>query len=92
MEMEMKMKMKMWSKPFESSTASERRPSRAALLRAMLMSAELEFLMEALATAFNRPGPLLVHLRIASGSRPGLGWPTLGPLEVALRFKAFLGG
>ena len=79
-------------KPLEFSDASERQASRSALLRAMLMSAELEFLMEALATAFNRPGPLLVHLRIAPGSRPGLGRPGLGPVEVATRFKAFLGG
>ena len=49
-------------------------------------------LERALATAFDRPGPRLVHLRIAPGSRPGLGRPRLGPVEVAARFKAFLGG
>ncbi len=49
-------------------------------------------LEQALASAFEQPGPLLIHLRIAPGSKPGLGRPSLGPVEVAARFKAFLGG
>src|SRR5215213_3609738 len=38
------------------------------------------------------PGPALIHLRIAPGSMAKLGRPTVGPAEVAQRFKAFLAG
>ena len=40
--------------------------------------------------ALQNPGPHLIHMRIASGSLPYLGRPTITPQEVALRFKAFL--
>jgi phosphonopyruvate decarboxylase len=42
--------------------------------------------------AAGRPGPALIHLRIAPGSMAKLGRPTVGPAEVAQRFKAFLAG
>ncbi len=38
------------------------------------------------------PGPHLIHARIAPGSLPNLGRPTVKPFEVARRFKAFLAG
>ena len=40
--------------------------------------------------ALQNPGPHLIHMRIASGSLPYLGRPTIAPQEVAVRFKAFL--
>lgn len=48
-------------------------------------------LREALAQAFAHDGPTLVHLRIAPGSMPGLGRPTVKPPEVARRLRALLG-
>ncbi|MBW8271374.1 phosphonopyruvate decarboxylase [Caldovatus aquaticus] len=42
--------------------------------------------------ATSRPGPALIHLRIAPGSLAKLGRPTVRPPEVARRFKAFLAG
>ncbi|MBX6375148.1 MAG: phosphonopyruvate decarboxylase [Acetobacteraceae bacterium] len=42
--------------------------------------------------ATGRPGPTLIHLRIAPGSMAKLGRPTVRPPEVAQRFKAFLAG
>ncbi|KOG86967.1 hypothetical protein ADK38_28070, partial [Streptomyces varsoviensis] len=41
-------------------------------------------------TALARPGPHLLHARIAPGSPPGLGRPTVTPYEVARRFRHFL--
>lgn len=35
-------------------------------------------------------GPAMIHIRIAPGSIPNLGRPTMKPYEVARRFKAFL--
>jgi phosphonopyruvate decarboxylase len=46
----------------------------------------------ALREAMARPGPALIHLRIAPGSMAKLGRPTVPPPEVARRFKAFLAG
>ena len=37
-----------------------------------------------------QPGPSMIHLHIAPGSMEKLGRPTVGPAEVARRFKAFL--
>ena len=42
--------------------------------------------------AAGHAGPALIHLRIAPGSMAKLGRPTVGPAEVAQRFKAFLAG
>lgn len=36
------------------------------------------------------PGPALIHIRITPGSMTKLGRPTIGPADVARRFKAFL--
>jgi phosphonopyruvate decarboxylase len=44
----------------------------------------------ALASALRSPGPHLIHARIATGSIENLGRPTISPIEVAHRFKAFL--
>jgi phosphonopyruvate decarboxylase len=44
----------------------------------------------ALRAAAGRPGPTLVHARIAPGSMAKLGRPTVAPHEVARRFKRFL--
>ena len=44
----------------------------------------------ALAAAFAKPGPHLIHLRIKPGSMANLGRPTIAPDEVAQRFRAFL--
>tara|TARA_A100001015_G_scaffold315320_1_gene426877 strand:- start:1399 stop:2541 length:1143 start_codon:yes stop_codon:yes gene_type:complete len=41
-------------------------------------------------SAFCRPGPHLIHLKIKPGSRSNLGRPTIGPDIVATRFKDFL--
>ena len=35
-------------------------------------------------------GPCLIHMRVRPGSMKDLGRPTIGPAEVALRFKEFL--
>ncbi len=35
-------------------------------------------------------GPCLIHMRVLPGSMKNLGRPTIGPAEVALRFKEFL--
>ena len=51
---------------------------------------ELAGLTEALTECLERPGPHLVHLRIAPGSPKDLGRPTVKPHEVAKRFKAFV--
>ncbi len=47
---------------------------------------------DALRASFAQPGPNLIHLRIARGSMDNLGRPTIGPADVAVRFKAFLVG
>jgi phosphonopyruvate decarboxylase len=44
----------------------------------------------ALATALAAPGPSLIHLRIAPGTRKPLARPTVSPVEVARRFRRFL--
>jgi phosphonopyruvate decarboxylase len=44
----------------------------------------------AVSTALARPGPSLVHVRIAPGSLANLGRPTIKPPEAAQRFRAFL--
>ena len=46
----------------------------------------------AIRDAAGHAGPALIHLRIAPGSMAKLGRPTVGPAEVAQRFKAFLAG
>jgi len=51
---------------------------------------DLAGLDAALRTALAEPGPHLVHLRIAPGSLAKLGRPTVGPAEVARRFRDFL--
>jgi phosphonopyruvate decarboxylase len=45
---------------------------------------------QALRAAAGRPGPVLIHARIAPGSMAKLGRPTVAPHEVARRFKGFL--
>jgi len=47
-------------------------------------------LREALAAALATPGPHLVHVRVHAGSAPGLGRPTLTPVQVKQRFMAHL--
>jgi phosphonopyruvate decarboxylase len=44
----------------------------------------------ALRAALVAPGPHLLHLRIAPGSMAKLGRPTVGPAEVARRFREFV--
>jgi phosphonopyruvate decarboxylase len=51
---------------------------------------DLAGLEAALRAALAAPGPHLVHLRIAPGSLAKLGRPTVGPAEVARRFRDFL--
>jgi len=46
----------------------------------------------ALNGALAKPGPHLIHMRIAPGSLDKLGRPTIKPADVALRFRAFLAG
>jgi len=53
---------------------------------------ELEGFEAALADAFGRDGPSLVHLRIKPGSLDKLGRPTVKPPVVARRFRGFLLG
>jgi len=52
--------------------------------------ASLDGLETALRAAIADPGPALIHLRIAPGSMEKLGRPTVGPAEVARRFRDFL--
>jgi phosphonopyruvate decarboxylase len=47
---------------------------------------------QAFRRACGEPGPHLVHVRIAPGSLPRLGRPTVAPHEVARRFRRFLTG
>ncbi|HKI98212.1 MAG TPA: phosphonopyruvate decarboxylase [bacterium] len=47
-------------------------------------------LRAALARALGSEGPHLIHARVQPGSAPGLGRPTLSPVEVKARFMAFL--
>jgi phosphonopyruvate decarboxylase len=49
-------------------------------------------LQAALARALGSPGPHLLHVRVRPGAAPGLGRPTLSPVEVKARFMAFLAG
>ena len=51
---------------------------------------ELDGFGAALGAALAAPGPALVHVRIAPGSMPKLGRPTVKPADVARRFKDFL--
>lgn len=53
---------------------------------------DLEGFEVALRAALTEDGPHLIHPRIAPGSLARLGRPTLTPVEVAQRFKAFLAG
>jgi phosphonopyruvate decarboxylase len=46
----------------------------------------------ALARALASEGPHLIHVRVQPGSAPGLGRPTLTPVQVKERFMAFLAG
>jgi len=50
----------------------------------------LEGFAEAFRRALATPGPRFIHVRVAPGSLAKLGRPTLGPPEVARRFKDFL--
>jgi phosphonopyruvate decarboxylase len=50
----------------------------------------LHGLETALRLALDRPGPHLIRARIRPGSLEALGRPTIGPQDVARRFKAFL--
>lgn len=52
----------------------------------------LDGLDAALRAVLAAPGPHFIHLRIAPGSMSPLGRPTVAPVEVAQRFKAFLAG
>ena len=45
---------------------------------------------KALEMANRQGGPCLIHMRVRPGSMNNLGRPTIGPAEVALRFKEFL--
>ena len=47
---------------------------------------------QALTATRDRPGPHLIHVRIARGSLARLGRPTIKPPEVARRFRQFLAG
>jgi len=58
-----------------------------ATARSLRTPAELD---AALARALAEPGPHLLHLRVQPGSAPGLGRPTLSPVQVKERFMAFL--
>ena len=51
---------------------------------------DLPGLEQALRTALAKPGPHLIHLRIAPGSLAKLGRPTVKPDKVASRFREFL--
>jgi phosphonopyruvate decarboxylase len=50
----------------------------------------LEGLEQALLESLAAPGPHMIHMRINPGSVDALGRPTIGPVEVARRFRAFL--
>lgn len=47
---------------------------------------------KALAEALTGDGPTLIHMKIAPGSLEKLGRPTVGPADVARRFKTFITG
>ncbi len=52
---------------------------------------DLDGFGEAARAALRGGGPHLIHMRIAPGSKSGLGRPTVSPRRVARRFKEFLG-
>ena len=47
---------------------------------------------DAMVAAMKVSGPSLIHVRTKPGKMDNLGRPTIGPVEVAQRFKAFLAG
>ncbi|MEU7039534.1 phosphonopyruvate decarboxylase [Streptomyces varsoviensis] len=58
--------------------------------RSAAVSDDTDGFAAAFRTALAQPGPHLLHARIAPGSPPGLGRPTVTPYEVARRFRHFL--
>lgn len=54
--------------------------------------ASLDGFEAAFRAASEAPRPALIHVRIAPGSMDKLGRPTVGPADVARRFKDFLAG
>jgi phosphonopyruvate decarboxylase len=50
----------------------------------------LEGVAKAIGAVFDAPGPRLVHVKIAPGSKKNLGRPTVKPDVVARRFQSFL--
>jgi phosphonopyruvate decarboxylase len=58
---------------------------------AALSADTLDGFEAALAAAQAGPKPAIIHMRIAPGSMTKLGRPTVTPVEVARRFKTFLG-
>ncbi|MGL4964290.1 MAG: phosphonopyruvate decarboxylase [Inquilinus sp.] len=54
--------------------------------------ASLDGFEAAFRAATEAPRPALIHVRIAPGSMDKLGRPTVGPADVARRFKDFLAG
>ncbi len=58
--------------------------------RNAVRSDDLPGFERAFAEALRTPGPHLLHVRIRPGSLEKLGRPTVGPVAVAERFKAFL--
>jgi len=47
---------------------------------------------ESVRRAFENDGPQLIEMKVSPGSLDKLGRPTIGPAEVASRFRAFLAG
>jgi phosphonopyruvate decarboxylase len=75
-----------------SATVDFARVALACGYRQAVACDSIDGLGEALLDALAKPGPALVHLRIAPGSVGKLGRPTISPPEVARRFRAFLAG
>jgi len=58
--------------------------------RSAIKTNNLSGLETGLSTAFNTPGPTLIHVQIQVGSLDPLARPTIAPHEVAQRFREFL--
>ncbi len=57
-----------------------------------VLADDLEGLEVAFVRALENPGPHMIHVKMKPGSISALGRPTIGPAEVARRFKGFILG
>lgn len=64
--------------------------ARALGYRTIASTTSLGGFINSLQRCLDRTGPSLIHAKIASGSLPNLGRPTIAPEHLALRFREFM--